>query len=178
MGSQISIVNKSFCILNLSLNVLNVPFYSQDFVKPGDTITRNVGKVWFAIESYAWNGNEVVRGQGPDLYISTDGEHFTMLHDIGINGTHERLWVSTWPDAIPWDRLTEIETRLVTNDPYPFYQSSEGWYMGSNRNFEIRGGPNCVYKRIFIMKDNQKLERNIQLFDESIGLNDFYVVEV
>ncbi len=57
MGSNISIRNGTELTLNISLRQV-CPLYQERGVKPGETMTRTVGKVWFTI-NVQWMSSEV-----------------------------------------------------------------------------------------------------------------------
>lgn len=50
MGSNISIVNETNQVLHIFLKQM-FHLYFENYVKTGQVVSRNVGKVWFTIEA-------------------------------------------------------------------------------------------------------------------------------
>ena len=83
MGTTVSIVNKTQCVLNIAMSI-GVPYFRQKRVMPGETmVIHGVGHVWFTIIANAWNG-DIDERPTPELFTNIDGEHFTLIHNFGL----------------------------------------------------------------------------------------------
>ncbi|CAG7734839.1 unnamed protein product [Allacma fusca] len=120
MGSSISVVNKTKYDLHVCLKQVS-PLYFENYVKPGGSFTRDVGKVWFTIEArLSLQKNEYSTGK-------------SVLTGVLFSGT---TILSLLRPGLLTGAAGAVGGVAASNDGGVVW--SPGWYLGYDRRVEIR----------------------------------------
>ncbi|XP_021960806.1 uncharacterized protein LOC110856622 [Folsomia candida] len=163
MGSTISIVNETNCILNIALKQVT-PLYYENKVMPGQVVKREVGKIWFTVEATLWSGFNDYDDVLKDLSLSTAPkkafgaffERTAMFKEISEAATDFMIEHNTLEadekseDPIAMRNVllppgTSGENQKIVADWITkFVVQEHGVYASADKVIKIVGGPSAV----------------------------------
>jgi hypothetical protein len=150
------------------------PLYFENFVEPGQRMTRTVGKVWFTIEARVWNKENlytVADNLSPITNTSINIENPKGFHSLPIFDQitvphHIYQSGSGLIVGSKYDNPSKRLEALVSGSEIRSY----GWYFDTAKTLSIRGGPKaCSFS------DNDNI---VQYLDLNSGHQQFVIQEV
>lgn len=165
-----SIHNDTEVILNIALSQVG-PLYYQNFVKPGECVTFDVGKVWFTIDGRVWNGDNdydgkevarsiiectleavalfmIVFGSGRNAITSgrVDETFYQAMSEVKLFGKRQNVCekLTQAISEVKHAHESEIMKKLMRRIFNGNAIHSPGWYVGNDRRISISGGPKYV----------------------------------
>lgn len=167
MGSKVSIYNDTEVTLNIALSQVG-PLYYQNFVRPGECFTADVGKVWFTIDGRVWNGENDYEGidvaqsiidctlQAVQLFMILFKQHFALEAVGKAITTFDKKSTEVRSEVIEAhgsDNTRKLLMRLFDGSAI----HSPGWYFGDDKRISISGGPK------YVRVDDEEVSHKIDL---------------